>query len=431
MTFTTIRLGAWLRYYPNTSHEKNSEGAALRYPRAQPVVFVGLFCALCLLVSTGAGAQDRSNVRTLDCGSRFFQSLMTAPLQDVRQDLAATLYTLNQFEYVMGDPNRGGCLGRAEARYGPLPLLLSYLENRWISQSLGETLEPVATALDAARQEMRRQENIDSPENDEALEARRALALQRSLTMEVHDPNPAADDVEIHLRNTSSWTIQLHPYRAGASGWGLRVWFEPLPEGAPVKFDCLDSGPHLLASGAEVSLTCRRFVISTPGGSGDSQPAPRGNGQWTLHRGTKLGWLTQISAMDIGVDSPQARAKASSLVDRSTCEDRGSCALEKEIRHRGENDLPLIIVLSVVGVLALALLFPRFSVYVLGPLVLALAAILVIFGHKLFVPFHSDGSPAGLLVPAMAWVALIVCCGIGLTLILTGRARMRRVRARD
>jgi lipopolysaccharide export LptBFGC system permease protein LptF len=143
----------------------------------------------------------------------------------------------------------------------------------------------------------------------------------------------------------------------------------------------------------------------------------------------RIGWLTSASAMDVNLDSLQAFERANALFAQSTCASRGSCAEEKELNHQDQNSLPLFIVLAVVFALMLGFVLPRFAAYFLGPAFLVLAAALLVVGHRLFVPFQSDGSPAGLIVPAIAWIALIVCCGLGITLIVTGRARIKRTRS--
>ncbi len=74
---------------------------------------------------------------------------------------------------------------------------------------------------------------------------------------------------------------------------------------------------------------------------------------------------------------------------------------------------------------ALGYLLPRFSAYFLGPAILVLAAVAVTAFHDLFVPFHSDGSPAGMLVPAMMWAFSLGACISGGVLILTGGMRIR------
>jgi hypothetical protein len=70
-------------------------------------------------------------------------------------------------------------------------------------------------------------------------------------------------------------------------------------------------------------------------------------------------------------------------------------------------------------------LFPRVSAYFLGPALLVIAAAAFLGVHSLFVPFQSDGSAAGLLVPAMMWAALVTACISGVVLILTGGMKLR------
>lgn len=77
-------------------------------------------------------------------------------------------------------------------------------------------------------------------------------------------------------------------------------------------------------------------------------------------------------------------------------------------------------------VIAIAWHFPRFSVYFLGPLLLVLGGGSFIALNKYFFPFQSDGSIAGLIVPAIMWLWLVVSCGLGAILVVTGRARMKR-----
>lgn len=80
--------------------------------------------------------------------------------------------------------------------------------------------------------------------------------------------------------------------------------------------------------------------------------------------------------------------------------------------------------------LCLALALPRASAYFLGPLLLVFALALFIFANKLFFPFQSDGSPAGLIVPGMMWLTLIVACVAGSILMVVGLARIRSGKSR-
>jgi hypothetical protein len=391
-----------------------------------------LVFASALFASTGAVAQVRRDVKTLVCDSPTFQSLMNAPVKDVREDLAVTLNALTQFEFITPRRAQEGCLGRAEARYSPVPLLLGYIENRWISESLGEPIEPVATVLDALRQEMRRQESISTPQSDPEFEARRQLSFQRSFAVEIGDQALSADEFKVGLRNISSWTLRLYPSRTQSGARAPQLWFEPIPDGAPVKFECLDRSYSVatITTGQRVSLDCRYFAEL--GGNPTHSPLTADSkGRWTLHRGEKIGWLTSASEMDVSVGSLQAYDRANALVAQSTCSSRGSCADEKEIRNRGQSNLPGGIVLAVVFALVLGFILPRFAAYFLGPAFLVLAGALLVVGHSLFVPSHTDGSPAGLIVPGIAWLALIVCCGLGLTLIATGIARIKRARSQS
>jgi len=74
---------------------------------------------------------------------------------------------------------------------------------------------------------------------------------------------------------------------------------------------------------------------------------------------------------------------------------------------------------------AVGYLLPRVSAYFLGPALLGAPAIAFVCLHRLFFPFQSDGSPAGLLVPAIMWAGSIVACIGGIVLIATGLMRIR------
>jgi hypothetical protein len=89
--------------------------------------------------------------------------------------------------------------------------------------------------------------------------------------------------------------------------------------------------------------------------------------------------------------------------------------------------LPLGFSLSLVILVpfAVAYFFPKTGAYVLGPAILAIAAVAFVALHDLFAPFRSDGSPAGLVVPAMMWFAFVVACIAGTVLVVTGTMRMR------
>jgi hypothetical protein len=78
---------------------------------------------------------------------------------------------------------------------------------------------------------------------------------------------------------------------------------------------------------------------------------------------------------------------------------------------------------------ATAYFLPRIGAFVLGPLILAIAAIVFVRLHDLFVPFQSDGSPAGLVVPGIMWLAFLVACIVGVLLIATGVMRLHWRRA--
>jgi hypothetical protein len=73
----------------------------------------------------------------------------------------------------------------------------------------------------------------------------------------------------------------------------------------------------------------------------------------------------------------------------------------------------------------IAYLFPRVSAYFLGPALLVIAAVAFLGWHPLFVPFQSDGSPAGLVVPGVMWAAFLTACICAVVLILTGRMKIR------
>src|SRR5690349_15551235 len=107
------------------------------------IAFTCMAFVSALLVSTNAVAQMSPTTRTLlFCESSTFQSLVNAPVRNVREDLAVTLNALTKFDFIMAHNKGEGCLGKPEARYYPVPLLLGYIENRWISESLGEPVEP-------------------------------------------------------------------------------------------------------------------------------------------------------------------------------------------------------------------------------------------------------------------------------------------------
>lgn len=70
---------------------------------------------------------------------------------------------------------------------------------------------------------------------------------------------------------------------------------------------------------------------------------------------------------------------------------------------------------------ALVRLLPRFSTYVVGPGILVFAAMSFVKYKPLFFPFQSDGSAAGMIVPVLAWGALLGAGLIGIVVILAGR----------
>lgn len=82
--------------------------------------------------------------------------------------------------------------------------------------------------------------------------------------------------------------------------------------------------------------------------------------------------------------------------------------------------------LAVAVVSALGYFLPRFSAYFLGPAFLIAGGASFIVLNKYFFPFQSDGSMAGLIVPAIMWLWLITCCVLGGVLIATGRSRAKR-----
>lgn len=89
---------------------------------------------------------------------------------------------------------------------------------------------------------------------------------------------------------------------------------------------------------------------------------------------------------------------------------------------------PVILVLALLIPFALGYLFPWFSAVVLGPVVLVAAGVLFVTLHRYFFPFQSDGSPAGMIVPGLLWVVLVLGCLWAVVLIATGVMRMRRTK---
>jgi hypothetical protein len=86
----------------------------------------------------------------------------------------------------------------------------------------------------------------------------------------------------------------------------------------------------------------------------------------------------------------------------------------------------IVLALLAIGLpFAVGALLPRFSAYFLGPVILVLMLVMAVSLHRYFVPFHSDGSPAGMLVPAMMWIVFVAGCIVGAVLILTGWVRIR------
>jgi hypothetical protein len=89
-------------------------------------------------------------------------------------------------------------------------------------------------------------------------------------------------------------------------------------------------------------------------------------------------------------------------------------------------ELIAIVVMVVVVALLIAFLLPRTSAYFLGPVLSIFALCLVAFGHRLFFSFHSDGSPAGLLVPGIMWLTLAASAIPGVIFIVVGSLTIRR-----
>jgi hypothetical protein len=85
----------------------------------------------------------------------------------------------------------------------------------------------------------------------------------------------------------------------------------------------------------------------------------------------------------------------------------------------------LLLALVLLAPFTVGYLLPKVSTYFLGPAILVIAAVVLVGFHRLFVPFQSDGSPAGLVVPAMMWAAFLLACICGIVLIVTGRMRIR------
>lgn len=82
--------------------------------------------------------------------------------------------------------------------------------------------------------------------------------------------------------------------------------------------------------------------------------------------------------------------------------------------------------LALAVVLVLGYFLPRFSAYFLGPAFLIAGGASFIVLNRYFFPFQSDGSMAGLIVPAIMRLWLITCCALGGVLIATGRSRAKR-----
>lgn len=83
-----------------------------------------------------------------------------------------------------------------------------------------------------------------------------------------------------------------------------------------------------------------------------------------------------------------------------------------------------VLVAAIVLLMACVHFVPRLAVFVLGPGFLVLAVVGFVENKKLFFPFQSDGSAAGMIVPVVMWVALLLCCLLGTGLIVGGRLRI-------
>lgn len=390
---------------------------------------IGLRCVafvLAALVVGQAAAQLPKDTKVLSCDSAMYRSLLDAPVTDVRRDLGIALYVADQLRDL--SYSQATCEPGPGRRYNVKQLLLGYFENRWIAETLDEQIEPIATVRDALVQQSARDQRIAASQEAQAeFEARRLSAYQRSLVIQIPDAIPSPDEVTIDVRNGSSWTVHLYPHNLAGGRWPV-LQFQAAPESVPIRFDCgYGSRADEVASGAQAPLTCRRQPPTTAAGQPSEPAAPALSGSagiWTLHPGDKLRGLGDVSQSDVGVATTLVIEQANALVARSTCKSRNSCDQESEIRHTGDNDLWMMF-LPIGFAFLLALVLPRFSAYVLGPAVVVLAVGFAIVERKLFMPFQSDGSPAGVLVPGIMWLLLIVCCIVGAALIGTGLARIR------
>jgi len=88
--------------------------------------------------------------------------------------------------------------------------------------------------------------------------------------------------------------------------------------------------------------------------------------------------------------------------------------------------LPIAVAICVVGA-AIGVFLPKFSAYFLGPVSLIVAVLVIGIAHKsMFRPAMTDGSPAGLLVPGIAWLLFGCSALFGTILVLVGSRGLRR-----
>jgi hypothetical protein len=93
--------------------------------------------------------------------------------------------------------------------------------------------------------------------------------------------------------------------------------------------------------------------------------------------------------------------------------------------------LVAILLAAWVASVLLGYALPRFAAYFLGPLLLVAGIVMFTTLNRYFFPFQSDGSPAGMIVPGLLWIALIICGVAGLTLVGVGVSRLRAAAALD